>query len=152
MRKRRVGFPKELYLAKGRHERGTSDYRTRDGQRSTQMLTRPSIVGLRMDRSMFPLHHSCTTTTSHGRGGLGSRHPQELLNRLKTFRAYRRIIYYGIDLCIHNACLMEKLAGMLRVYQVGAREAYYDSGASWQRSLLLPFGPCPRPHTWEDPC
>ena len=132
VRKGRVGFPKELYFAKGRHERGTSSYRTRDDLLATcwydskgvyflstlhsakyrdgtpaadQTVRRRSPNGP-IDVPAPPLLHDYNKFM--GGVDLADAILKNYSIGRKTFRAYRRILYYCIELCIRNACLMEK--------------------------------------------
>ncbi|KAI0243174.1 PiggyBac transposable element-derived protein 4, partial [Lamellibrachia satsuma] len=131
VRKGRVGFPKDLYFARGRHVRGTSSYLTSgnllaqswydskevyflstihpaeypaDTPDADRTVRRRSPNGT-IDVAAPPLLHDY----NHYMGGVNL---ADIIIKhysigQKTFRAYRRILFYAIELCVHNAYIME---------------------------------------------
>ena len=131
VRKGRVGFPKELYFSRGRHDRGTTDYRRRGDQLAqcwfdskgvyflstihaaehpadtpdAEHTVRRRAANGTIDVPAPPLLHDY----NHHMGGvdLADNIIKHYSIGRKTFRAYRRILYHGMELCIHNAYVIE---------------------------------------------
>ena len=131
VRKGRAGYPKDIYFPRGRHVRGTARYLSNgdllaqswfdskevyflttlhsaeysaDTPAANRTVRRRAANGA-IDVPAPPLLHDY----NHYMGGvdLADNIIKHYSIGRKTFRAYRRILFYGVELCIHNAYLME---------------------------------------------
>ena len=144
VRKGRVGFPKTIYFPCGRHERGTASYLSRGDLLAQSWFDSKEVYFLStMHCGKYPDDAPAVNRTVRRRSAAGPidvpappllrdyNHYMggvDLADNIlkhysigrKTFRAYRRIVYHGIELCLHNAYIVERFverpghAGTLR--------------------------------------
>ena len=162
VRKGRVGFPKELYFSRGRHDRGSTDYRTSGEQLAQSWFDNKGVYFLStMHTAEYPVDTPEVDRTvrrraangvidvvappllrdyNHYMGGvdLADNIIKHYSIGRKTFRAYRRILFHGIELCIHNAYVTEDF--VVPHQQAGTRRrGALQFRRELAEQLVLPF-------------
>lgn len=165
VRKGRVGFPRAIYFQRGRHEHGTTSYLTCGDLLAQSWSDSKEVYFLSTIHSgQYPASRPIANRTvrrrdstgpidvpapsllhdyNHYMGGvdLADIILQHYGIGRKTFQAYRRILYHGIELCVHNVHIVERFfkrpgqAGTLRRGALALRMALAELLVSQHRAM-----------------